>query len=72
MTKWTYLLENNFALDDKDINWLKFKILQTKCLMNPSVYKIIKSLYYYFIGRYTGVKFKNNFFPLFKMFINGK
>lgn len=72
LTKWTYLLENNFALDDKDINWLKFKILQTKCLMNPSVYKIIKSLYYYFIGRYTGVKFKNNFFPLFKMFINGK
>ena len=72
LTKWTYFLENGFALDEKDRKWLKFKIMQTKCLMAPAIFMIIKCFYYYITGKYNGVKFKDNFFPLFKIFINGK
>ncbi len=72
LTKWTYCLENGFALDEKDRKWLKFKILQTKCLMSPTIYIIIKNFYYYIAGKYDGVKFKDNFFPLFKILLNVK
>ena len=70
LIKWTYFLENGFALDRKDKNWIKFKICQTKCLLKANLRCLCKSFYYFIIGKYNGVPFIGNFYPLFKSFIN--
>lgn len=71
---WTYLLENDFALDNKDINWFKFKILQTKCLISPSVRNILMAIPPYIKG-VNGFNMplinglKSNFSPMIKMLL---
>lgn len=50
LIKWTYLKENGFALDEKDENWLSFKILQTKSFIYPSVKILFTAIPVYFKG----------------------
>lgn len=70
LIKWTYFLERGFALDRKDKYWLKFKICQTKCLLKANLGDLCRCFYFFALGKYDGVSFKGNFFPLFKMIIN--
>ena len=71
---WTYLLENDFALGKKDISWFKFKILQTKCLISPSVRNILMAIPPYIKG-VNGFNMplinglKSNFSPMIKMLL---
>lgn len=74
LTKWTYCLENGFALDEKDKSWLRFKILQTKSLIIPSLRIIFIALPIYLKG-INGFKMpmmhsiKSDFSPMIKMLI---
>ena len=74
LTKWTYLLENDFALGKKDISWFKFKILQTKSLISPSVRNILMAIPPYIKG-VNGFNMplinglKSNFSPMIKMLL---
>lgn len=74
LTKWTYCLENGFVLDEKDESWLKFKILQTKSLIIPSLRIIFIALPIYLKG-INGFKMpmmhsiKSDFSPMIKMLI---
>ena len=70
LIKWTYFQNSGYALDRMDKNWLKFKIYQAQCLISPKIGVLLKCFYFYFTGKYSGVRFKDNFFPIFKMFIN--
>lgn len=74
LTKWTYCLENGFVLDEKDESWLRFKILQTKSLIIPSLRIIFIALPIYLKG-INGFKMpmmhsvKSDFSPMIKMLI---
>lgn len=52
LTKWTYFLENGFAIDKMDEYWFKFKVLQTKGLIEPTFGVLLKAIFFYFIGMY--------------------
>ncbi len=45
-------LENGFAIDKMDEYWFKFKVLQTKGLIEPTFGVLLKAIFFYFIGMY--------------------
>lgn len=74
LTKWTYFLENGFAIDKMDEYWFKFKVLQTKGLIEPTFGVLLKAIFFYFIGMYGYgflhySKFKSNFVPIVRCLI---
>lgn len=74
LIKWTYFLENGFAIDKMDEYWLKFKILQTKSLIKPTLGILLKAISCYFMGMYGYgflhySNFKSNFAPIFRCLI---
>lgn len=72
LVKWSYFLKNGLYDSEKDEQWLKFKINQAKFVIKPNVLLLFKCFYFFTIGRYRGISFKNNFYPLFKLIIYGK